>query len=102
LQRAIAVAGKADVFLTEIKAAAVDVVAEAAAAQGKELVFCDNEPVALDGRDLLATIDGLTDTALARYAAGRYGPPDSAAAPRDAAPRAAAPHNSDPTKGGQS
>ncbi len=52
-------------FLTEIKAAAVDVVAEAAAAQGKELVFCDNEPVALDGRDLGAVVDGLADTALA-------------------------------------
>jgi cyclic 2,3-diphosphoglycerate synthetase len=108
LQRAIAAAAdKADVFLTEIKAAAVDVVAEAAAAQRKELVFCDNEPVALDGRDLLATIDGLTDTALARYAAGRYGPHDSAAAPRSAAPhgaapRSAAPRSPDPAEGGQS
>ena len=69
-----AVAGKADVFLTEIKAAAVDVVAEAAAAQGKELVFCDNEPVATDGRDLTAVVDGLTDKAFARFAAGEYGP----------------------------
>ena len=41
-----AAADRADVFLTEIKAAAVDVVAEAAARMGKELVFCDNEPVA--------------------------------------------------------
>jgi cyclic 2,3-diphosphoglycerate synthetase len=39
----------ADVFLTEIKAAAIDVVAEAAAASGIELVFCDNEPVAESG-----------------------------------------------------
>jgi len=39
----------ADVFLTEIKAAAIDVVAEAAAASGLELAFCDNEPVAEDG-----------------------------------------------------
>ena len=65
-----AAADRADVFLTEIKAAAVDVVAEAAAARGKELVFCDNEPVALDGRDLHAVVDGLTDTALSRFAAG--------------------------------
>ncbi|MGZ4200360.1 MAG: 2,3-diphosphoglycerate synthetase, partial [Thermoleophilia bacterium] len=71
-----AAADKSDVFLTEIKAAAVDVVAEAAAAQGKELVFCDNEPVATDGRDIDAVIDGLADTALARYAAGRFGPHD--------------------------
>ena len=69
-----AAAGKADVFLTEIKAAAVDVVAEAAAVQGKELVFCDNELVATDGRDLAAVIDGLNDKALARFAAGEYGP----------------------------
>jgi len=39
----------ADVFVTELKAAAVDVVAEAAAARGAELVFLANEPVALDG-----------------------------------------------------
>lgn len=39
-------AGAADLFLTEIKAAAIDVVAEAAAASGVELAFCDNEPVA--------------------------------------------------------
>jgi cyclic 2,3-diphosphoglycerate synthetase len=39
----------ADVFLTEIKAAAIDVVAEAAAAAGLELAFCDNEPVAQGG-----------------------------------------------------
>ena len=51
-------AAEAEVFLTEIKAAAVDVVAEGAAAAGRELVFCDNEPVALDG-DLGATVDRL-------------------------------------------
>jgi len=39
----------ADVFVTELKAAAVDVVAEAAAARGAELVFLANEPVARDG-----------------------------------------------------
>ena len=59
--------GEADVFLTEIKAAAVDVVAEAAAAPGKELVFCDNEPVA-EGRDLGAVVDRL-----AALAAGARG-----------------------------
>lgn len=45
---------EADVFLTEIKAAAIDVVAEAADAAGKRLVLCDNEPVATDGTDLAA------------------------------------------------
>ena len=65
-----AAASRADVYLTEIKAAAVDVVAEAAAAAGKRLVFCDNEPVAVDGRDLAAVVDGLAATAERRFAAG--------------------------------
>ena len=60
-------AADADVFLTEIKAAAVDVVAEGAAAAGRELVFCDNEPVAL-GADLGATVDRLAALAAARFA----------------------------------
>jgi cyclic 2,3-diphosphoglycerate synthase len=47
----------ADVFLVEIKAAAVDVVAEAALERGAEIVFADNEVVA-DGLDeaLLALV----------------------------------------------
>ena len=39
----------AEVFLTEIKAAAIDVVAEAAAERGAELVFADNEVLSLVG-----------------------------------------------------
>ena len=61
-------AREADVFLTEIKAAAVDVVAEGAAAAGRELVFCDNEPVALEG-DLGAAVDRLAALAAGRFAA---------------------------------
>ena len=61
----------ADVFLTEIKAAAIDVVAEAAEAAGRELVFCDNEPRVVDGgaaasgtvADLDALLTALADTA---------------------------------------
>jgi cyclic 2,3-diphosphoglycerate synthase len=60
-------AAAADVFLTEIKAAAIDVVAEAAAAAGKELVFCDNEPVATDGTDLTAAFANVVRTALERH-----------------------------------
>ena len=37
---------EADVFLVELKAAAIDVVAEAAAARGAELVLAENEVVA--------------------------------------------------------
>jgi len=65
-------AREAEVFLTEIKAAAVDVVAEAAEAAGRELVFCDNEPVALEG-DLAATVDRLAALAAARFAERRDG-----------------------------
>jgi cyclic 2,3-diphosphoglycerate synthetase len=61
-------AAEADVFLTEIKAAAVDVVAEAAAATGRELVFCDNEPVALEG-DLGVVVGRLAALATERFAA---------------------------------
>ena len=57
----------AEVFLTEIKAAAIDMVAEGAAAAGRELVFCDNEPVALSG-DLQSTVDRLAALALERFA----------------------------------
>jgi cyclic 2,3-diphosphoglycerate synthetase len=39
----------ADVYLVEIKAAAIDVVAEAAAARGVDVVFADNAVVPLDG-----------------------------------------------------
>jgi cyclic 2,3-diphosphoglycerate synthetase len=39
----------AEVYLTEIKAAAIDVVAEAAAERGAEIVFADNEVVSLAG-----------------------------------------------------
>jgi cyclic 2,3-diphosphoglycerate synthetase len=63
-------AKEADVFLTEIKAAAVDVVAEAAAAAGRELVFCDNEPMAREG-DLGGIVDELEQLAVARFAARR-------------------------------
>ena len=69
---------EADVFLTEIKAAAIDVVAEAAAQAGKELVFCDNEPLALPGADLAAAVDAAVGTARRRHA--------TAAAEPDASP----------------
>lgn len=57
----------AEVFLTEIKAAAIDVVAEAAAARGIPLVFVDNEVRALPGEpDLDAALRDLAAGALAR------------------------------------
>jgi cyclic 2,3-diphosphoglycerate synthase len=54
----------ADVYLVEIKAAAIDVVAEAALSQGRELVFADNELVT--DADLDARLLTLADRASAR------------------------------------
>jgi cyclic 2,3-diphosphoglycerate synthase len=59
----------ADVFLMEIKAAAIDVVAEAAQARGVPVVFADNEVLPLPGEpDLDAAIVGLADAVAAERA----------------------------------
>lgn len=56
---------EADVYLVEIKAAAIDVVAEAAAERGAEVVFCDNELLPLPGEaDLDAELDALASVVL--------------------------------------
>jgi cyclic 2,3-diphosphoglycerate synthetase len=56
----------ADVFLTEIKAAAIDVVAEAALERGAELVFLDYDVVARAGEaDLDRLVRGLADSVTA-------------------------------------
>ncbi|HEY1368005.1 MAG TPA: hypothetical protein VGF23_12850 [Gaiellaceae bacterium] len=50
----------ADVYLVEIKAAAIDVVAEAAHERGVQVVFADNDVVPLDGEpDLAAAVRAL-------------------------------------------
>src|SRR5581483_5079836 len=55
----------AEVYLLEIKAAGIDVVAEAARARGAEVVFADNEPVALPGEpDLDTELQGVVQAAL--------------------------------------
>lgn len=60
--------GAADVFLTEIKAAAVDVVAEEADRRGTPVVFCDNVPVETDGKGRLAPmVTGLAAAAIAAF-----------------------------------
>jgi cyclic 2,3-diphosphoglycerate synthetase len=41
-----------DAVLVELKAAAVDVVTKEALNQGKEIVYMDNEPINVDGKDL--------------------------------------------------
>jgi cyclic 2,3-diphosphoglycerate synthetase len=53
----------AEVYLVEIKAAAIDVVAEAAAERAIEIVFAENEVVPLPGEpDLDAHLSGLVET----------------------------------------
>ncbi|MDX6591712.1 MAG: cyclic 2,3-diphosphoglycerate synthase [Gaiellales bacterium] len=55
----------AETYLVEIKAAAIDVVAEAAVERGARVVFCDNRPVALPGeRDLDDALLELADEAV--------------------------------------
>ena len=55
----------ADVYLVEIKAAGIDVVADTARARGVEVVFADNEPLPLPGeRDLEAELRGLIEAAV--------------------------------------
>ena len=55
----------AEVYLVEIKAAGIDVVAESAQARGAEVVFADNEPVPLPGEpDLDAELRGVVQAAL--------------------------------------
>ena len=54
----------ADVYLVEIKAAAIEVVAEAAVERGLEVVFADNEVRALPGEpDLDEALVALADAA---------------------------------------
>jgi cyclic 2,3-diphosphoglycerate synthetase len=63
-------AAAAEVYLTEIKAAAVDVVAETAETRGLPVVFADNAVLALPGeRDLDAEVLALADAAVAARAA---------------------------------
>jgi len=59
---------EADVYLVEIKAAAIDVVAEAALARGVEVVFADNELVPAGVLDLDTELIRLAEQAIAREA----------------------------------
>jgi cyclic 2,3-diphosphoglycerate synthetase len=56
----------AEVFLVEIKAAAIDVVAEAALERGAEVVFADNQLVPVGVLDLDTELIRLADSAIAR------------------------------------
>jgi predicted GTPase len=55
-----AAAERCDVYLTELKAAAIDTVARRARTQGARVTFVRNRPVSIDG-DLDAALMGLYD-----------------------------------------
>jgi cyclic 2,3-diphosphoglycerate synthetase len=60
----------AEVYLIEIKAAGIDVVAETAKARGAEVVFADNEPVSLPGEpDVAEELRALVEAATRERAA---------------------------------
>ncbi len=59
-------AGGFDLLVTELKAAAIDVVAEAGEAAGVPTVLCDNVPHAVGGADMDGLIDGVAALALQR------------------------------------
>jgi cyclic 2,3-diphosphoglycerate synthetase len=61
----------AEVFLVEIKAAAIDVVAEVAFERGVEVVFADNELVPVGVPDLDTELIRLADSAIARVTVPR-------------------------------
>ena len=60
---------KADVMLTELKAAAVDVATKDALAAGLEVVYCDNIPVPIDESydDLAESVIELVDSAIENF-----------------------------------
>ena len=60
---------KADVMLTELKAAAVDVATKDAIAAGLEVIYCDNIPVAISENypDLSKSVLSLVDSAIESF-----------------------------------
>lgn len=66
-------AGRFDTLVTELKAAAIDVVAAAGEEAGVPTVLCDNVPIALDGQNLDDLVTATASLALERSAAGRTG-----------------------------
>ena len=65
-----------EVYLTEIKAAAVDVVTRRGAEEGKPVLYCDNDPVAVNGDEELLdeALLELARTTIADFDEGAGGP----------------------------
>jgi cyclic 2,3-diphosphoglycerate synthetase len=63
-----------EAYLTEIKAAAVDVVTRRGAEEGKPVLYCDNEPIAVEGYGGIdPALLGLAEEVVARFAGGISG-----------------------------
>jgi cyclic 2,3-diphosphoglycerate synthetase len=60
----------ADVLLTEIKAAGIDVAARRAMAEGVDVVFVDNEPVGVAGDDITGLFERAATLAKQRFTRG--------------------------------
>lgn len=67
-------AGTFDMLLTELKAAAIDVIATEGEAVGVPTVLCDNVPVPVDGSDLDTVLSTIADLAIDRGRAREGGP----------------------------
>ena len=67
LREDLAEMGEVDAFVTEIKAAAIDVVAEAAAERGVPVVFADTDVVPVAGADLDTELRALADAAISEH-----------------------------------
>ncbi len=67
LRQDLAAGGDFDLLLTELKAAAVDVVTAVGMELGKPVVYCDNVPVALEEKPLGDNIIGLARRAAAGF-----------------------------------
>ncbi len=64
-----------EAYLTEIKAAAVDMVTRRGAEEEKPVLYCDNDPVAVEGYGGLdASLLGLAEEVVARFRGGLGGP----------------------------
>ena len=64
-----------EAYLTEIKAAAVDVVTRRGAEEGKPVLYCDNEPIAVEGYGGIDTaLLGLAEDVAVGFTGGVSGP----------------------------
>ena len=59
-------AGSYDLLLTELKAAAIDVVASAGEEAGVPTVLCDNVPISMDGEEIAPLVETIAATAIER------------------------------------